>query len=143
MISASTKPYLIRAIYDWCVDNGHTPYLLVRVNANTRVPMEHVRNGEIVLNIGPSAAARLVLGAERVEFAARFNGVSREILVPVEAVGGIFARENSQGMFFPPEEAATVDLATESATPDTAPDEPTPPQPTPPKPGRPKLQVVK
>ena len=99
----STTPYLIRAIYEWCSDSGLTPYLSVKVDAKTRVPMEYVKNGEIVLNISPDAAHRLTLGDDVIQFAARFNGVSRECSIPVAAVSGIFARENSQGLFFPPE----------------------------------------
>jgi len=75
----STKPYLLRALYEWCVDNGYTPYVSVVVDASTRVPPEYVRNGEIVLNIGPLAANRLKLGNEQVEFSARFGGVRRRL----------------------------------------------------------------
>ena len=105
----STKPYLIRAIYEWCSDSGLTPYLSVKVDAQTRVPMEFVKDGEIVLNISEDAAHRLTLGNEAIQFAARFSGVSRECSIPVAAVTGIFARENSQGLFFPPEPAAQAD----------------------------------
>jgi len=96
----STKPYLLRAIYEWCVDNGYTPHLSVKVDSQTRVPMEHVRNGEIVLNIGPLAAGRLQMGNERIECTARFSGVARELVFPVSAVTAIYARENGQGMSF-------------------------------------------
>src|ERR1700719_4337587 len=99
----STRPYLIRAIYEWCSDSGLTPYLSVKVNAQTRVPKEFVKNGEIVLNIGADATRRLTIADDAVQFSARFGGVSRECSVPIEAVTGIFARENSQGLFFPPE----------------------------------------
>ncbi len=101
----STKPYLIRAIYEWCGDSGLTPYLAVKVDAQTRVPMEFVKDGEIVLNISEDAAHRLTLGNESIQFAARFSGVSRECSIPVAAVTGIFARENNQGLFFQPEPA--------------------------------------
>ncbi len=107
----STKPYLIRAIYEWCSDSGLTPYLAVKVDAQTRVPMEFVKDGEIVLNISEDAAHRLTLGNESIQFAARFSGVSRECSIPVAAVTGIFARENNQGLFFPPEPAAPADDA--------------------------------
>ena len=96
----STKPYLMRAIYEWCVDNGYTPYVSVMVDANTRVPMEYVRDGEIVLNVGPLATNRLHIGNDMVECTARFSGVARELLIPVCTVSAIYARENGQGMSF-------------------------------------------
>ena len=96
----STKPYLLRAVYEWCVDNGYTPYITVVVDPQTRVPMEYVRDGEIVLNIGPVAASRLQVGNELIEFSARFSGVAKEIVVPVAAVAAIYARETEQGMSF-------------------------------------------
>jgi stringent starvation protein B len=98
--SASTKPYMIRAIYEWCVDNGYTPHLLVAVNSETRVPLEFVKDGEIVLNINHSAANNLLIGNDDVTFAARFNGVSNKLYIPVDAVLAIFARENGQGVYF-------------------------------------------
>jgi stringent starvation protein B len=104
MKQLSTKPYLIRAIYDWCSDSGYTPYLSVKVDEETRVPVEYVKNGEIVLNISDDAAHHLTLGNDLIQFSARFNGVSREVSVPVKAVQGIFAKEISQGILFPPEE---------------------------------------
>ena len=97
---SSQKPYLLRALYEWCVDNGFTPYISVIVDEHTHVPREYVRNGEIVLNIGPLAANRLRIGNELVEFAARFGGVARELVVPVDAVAAIYARENGHGMSF-------------------------------------------
>jgi len=97
---SSQKPYLLRALYEWCVDNSFTPYIAVTVDANTRVPMEYVRNGEIVLNIGPLAANRLRIGNDFIDFAARFGGVTKDIVVPVGAVAAIYARENGQGMTF-------------------------------------------
>ncbi len=99
--SSSTRPYLIRALHEWCTDNGLTPYLAVRVGAGVRVPMEFVKDGEIVLNISLDATSVLRLGNEYIEFKARFSGVSREILVPVNNVEAIYARENGQGMVFP------------------------------------------
>ena len=98
---SSTRPYLIRALHDWCTDNGFTPYLAVYVSAGVQVPMEYVKNNEIVLNVGFEATSGLSLGNEFIEFKARFGGVSREILVPVEHVVAIYARENGQGMAFP------------------------------------------
>ncbi len=128
----STKPYLIRAIYEWCSDSNLTPYLSVKVDARTRVPMEFVKDGEIVLNISHDAAHRLTIGDDIIQFAARFSGVSRECSIPVEAVIGIFARENSQGLFFPPEPAAPAAAPAGESTP-------TPPT----NGGKPKLQIVK
>jgi stringent starvation protein B len=141
MAEKSTKPYLIRAIHEWCSDSNLTPYLSVKVDENTRVPLEFVKNGEIVLNVSYDATHRLTIGNDLVQFSARFGGVSRECSVPVEAVLGIFARENGQGLFFPVEEAPAaaaaepVDAA-ESPGPTDAPS-------SPPTGGRPKLQVVK
>ncbi|MDE2093644.1 MAG: ClpXP protease specificity-enhancing factor [Burkholderiales bacterium] len=97
----STRPYLIRALHDWCTDNGFTPYIAVFVDAQVRVPMEHVKNNEIVLNVGFEATSALKLGNEVIEFKARFGGSSREIVVPIDHVIAIYARENGQGMAFP------------------------------------------
>ena len=130
----STRPYLIRAIYEWCSDSGLTPYLSVKVDSRTRVPAEYVKNGEIVLNISPDATHRLTIGDDTVQFSARFNGVSRECSIPVAAVLGVFARENSQGLFFPPEPAAADGAAAPVA--DAASTPPT-------NGGKPKLQIVK
>ncbi len=109
--ATSTKPYLLRALYEWCVDNGFTPYLSVIVDGQTHVPMEYVRDGEIVLNIGPLATSRLHMGNETIECTARFSGMARDLLVPVSAVAAIYARENGQGMSF---ETATADKAVEA-----------------------------
>ena len=97
----STRPYLIRALHDWCTDNGFTPYIAVFVDASVQVPTEYVKNGEIVLNVGFEATSALKLGNEFIEFKARFGGTSRDILVPVSHVIAIYARENGQGMAFP------------------------------------------
>ncbi len=96
----STKPYMIRAIHEWCVDNQLTPHLLVEVNAQTKVPIAYVKDGEIVLNLNFSATKDLHFTNEAVTFSARFSGVSNNLYVPISAVKGIFARENGQGMFF-------------------------------------------
>jgi len=96
----STKPYLVRAIHEWCMDNNLTPHLLVSVDAKTRVPMAYVKDGEIVLNLSYSATKDLHLDNEAVVFSARFGGISQNLYIPMHAVRGIFARENSQGMFF-------------------------------------------
>lgn len=95
-----TKPYMVRAIHEWCVDNSLTPHLLVAVNQQTRVPVAFVKDGEIVLNLNYSATKDLHIDNEAIVFSARFGGVSQSIYVPMNAVKGIFARENGQGMFF-------------------------------------------
>jgi len=102
----STKPYMLRAMHEWCVDNNLTPHLVVAVNSRTRVPMAYVKDGEIVLNINYGATKDLHMDNESVVFSARFGGVSQNIYVPMDAVRGIFARENGQGMFFEPEDDA-------------------------------------
>lgn len=95
-----TKPYMVRAIHEWCVDNSLTPHLLVVVNSQTRVPMAYVKDGEIVLNLNYSATKDLHIDNEAIVFSARFGGVSQNLYVPMDAVKGIFAREDGQGMFF-------------------------------------------
>ncbi|HZY20136.1 MAG TPA: ClpXP protease specificity-enhancing factor [Ramlibacter sp.] len=106
--STSTRPYLIRALYDWCTDNGLTPYVAVQVDDTVQVPREYVKNGEIVLNISFDATSSLKLGNEFIEFKARFAGSAREIIVPVNRVIAIYARENGQGMAFPVPAAAAL-----------------------------------
>lgn len=140
----STKPYLIRAVHEWACDSGFTPYISVKVDENTRVPAEHVRNGEIVLNLGYDATHKLTIGNDLIQFSARFGGVSRECSVPVAAVLGIFAKENGQGLFFPAEaeaEAGASAAATPAAGEPAPPDDPRPDTPAPG--GRPRLQIVK
>lgn len=111
----STKPYLIRAIYEWCADQGYTPYLAVQVDESTRVPREFVRDGQIVLNVSPDATHQMSMGNDEITFQTRFNGASFPVVVPVEAVLAIYARENGQGMAFEVSqelsEAAIVDVA--------------------------------
>ncbi|MBH9577548.1 ClpXP protease specificity-enhancing factor [Inhella proteolytica] len=102
----STRPYLIRALHEWCCDNGFTPYLAVQLGAGVRVPMEFVRDGQITLNVGLEATQGLQIGNEWIEFKARFGGVAREVQVPVGQVLAIYARENGQGMAFPAPEAS-------------------------------------
>lgn len=99
--ATSTRPYLIRALYEWCTDNGFTPYVAVAVDSSVQVPREYVKDGEIVLNIGFDATSSLKLGNDFIEFKARFAGTTREIMVPVNQVMAIYARENGQGMAFP------------------------------------------
>jgi stringent starvation protein B len=96
----STRPYLIRAIYDWCVDNGFTPYLAVHVDAHTEVPIAHVKDGQIVLNISAGAVRNLEMGNEMITCTGRFGGAPFNLMVPVETVIGIFAKENGQGLAF-------------------------------------------
>ncbi|MYM80354.1 ClpXP protease specificity-enhancing factor [Duganella sp. FT50W] len=103
MPEISTKPYLLRAIYEWCTDSGYTPYLAVKVDAGTTVPMEYVKKGEIVLNISFGATSGLKMDNDSIRFHARFGGVSREIYIPVNNVMAIYANENGQGMAFEPQ----------------------------------------
>lgn len=115
---SSTRPYLIRALHDWCTDNGFTPYLAVYVDASVQVPMEYVKNHEIVLNVGFDATSGLRLGNDYIEFKARFGGVARDIVVPVDHVIAIYARENGQGMAFPaPSESAIPAVPAATAEP--------------------------
>jgi stringent starvation protein B len=92
---------MLRAIYEWCTDNGYTPYVAVFVNGQVVVPREYVKNGEIVLNISFDATQGLKIGNDAITFKARFSGIARDIFVPVENVVAVYARENGQGMAFP------------------------------------------
>ena len=116
MSEQSAKPYLVRALYEWCVEQGYTPYLAVRVNALTRVPTSFVKNGEIVLNVGPLATHKLTMDNEWTLFNARFNGTSQEVAVPFSAVIGIFAKETGYGMGFQPALDAAGSDGTEVAS---------------------------
>src|SRR5512144_539111 len=102
MSEQSAKPYLVRAICEWCADNGLTPYLAVKVDSRTRVPTAYVKNGEIVLNISAAATRRLTIDNDWVQFNARFAGVSQEVSVPMSAVTGVFAKETGYGFAFSP-----------------------------------------
>jgi stringent starvation protein B len=124
----STRPYLIRALHEWCSDNGFTPYLAVAVDASVQVPREFVQNNEVVLNTSYDATSNLHLGNDFIEFKARFGGVAREVIVPVDHVIAIYARENGQGMGFPHPPA--LSQATESSPAPTH-DEPPPSGPKP------------
>jgi stringent starvation protein B len=127
------RPYLIRALYEWILDNQMTPHLLVdATKPDAALPAQFIQDGKIVLNISPSAVRGLVLGNERISFNARFGGVAMDVAVPAEAVMGIYARENGRGMLFPDEEP----LADRQRGPD---DEPEPPPPR----ERPTLKVIK
>jgi stringent starvation protein B len=110
----STKPYLIRALHEWCSDNGFTPFIAVFVDGRVEVPMEFVKNDEIVLNLSSEACHQLDLGNEWVSFQARFSGVPKRVMVPVTHVLAIYARENGQGMSFPFDGAKTPDLSNAS-----------------------------
>ena len=138
----STKPYLLRAIWEWCCDNGFTPYIAVQVDSRTRVPREFIRDGQIVLNIGPDASNKLVIGNDFIEFQARFGGVARELSVPVEQVTAIYSRENGAGMAFEIDAGAGAAAgdAPEQEHGETNGDLPEPPRP---EGGRPKLQRIK
>ncbi len=145
-----TKPYLLRALFEWCVDNGYTPHIAVRVDSRAQVPAEYVRNGEITLNISPTAVHKLQLGNELIEFSARFGGVARQISVPVAAVYALYARETGHGMTFEidePKPALQSQAEAEDATPPAALPAPAPtPDDTPPRPSggtRPTLRRVK
>jgi len=123
----SQRPYLIRAIHEWCSDNGLTPYLVVSVNEMVRVPREHVKDDQIVLNISWDATNALQLGNDFIEFKARFGGALRDIVIPVRRVAAIFAKENGQGIPFPPEEgddALTPPTRKENGAAEQPPDAP-------------------
>lgn len=155
---SSTRPYLIRALHDWCTDNGFTPYVAVFVDASVQVPVEYVKNNEIVLNVGFEATSGLKLGNEFIEFKARFGGVAREIVVPIDHVIAIYARENGQGMAFPvPTEGGAAATGGDSPAPrgphlslteagpaegGAGPNE-APEPPEPPAGGRPSLKRIK
>lgn len=119
--STTTRPYLIRALHEWCTDNGFTPYLAVRVDDSVQVPREYVKDGEIVLNVGIDATNALQLGNDFIEFTARFNGKPRDIMVPVGRVIAIYARENGQGMAFPPPLDVLTDVDASSFGSSTSP----------------------
>jgi stringent starvation protein B len=135
----STKPYLLRALWEWCCDNGFTPYIVVEVDERTRVPREFVRDGQIVLNVGADATNKLQIGNDWIEFHARFGGVARELSVPVGRVAAIYARENGAGMSFDIDAAEEIsdEVSEADASPEAS------PEPSKPDGGRPKLQRIK
>jgi stringent starvation protein B len=148
MTYLSTKPYLIRAIFEWCVDQGFTPHIAVIVDERTVVPPGYARDGQIVLNLGPDATNQLVIGNELITFQARFGGVAHALSIPVANVVAVYARENGHGMAFEPEAAGAggEDMAVEGeeieGRGDVPPD--TPPAGGPrPAPGRGHLKVIK
>ena len=122
---SSTRPYLLRALHEWCTDQGFTPYLAVHVDASVQVPMEYVKNGEIVLNVSYDATGGMKLGNDYIEFKARFGGVPRDIIVPVGRVVAIFARENGQGMAFPLSETQGSEPERNDPPPNPPPSRPT------------------
>jgi len=139
----STKPYILRALYEWCVDSGYTPHLAVKVDAQSQVPQEYVRGGEITLNIAPTAVHKLQMGNEQIEFSARFAGVARQVSVPVASVYALYARETGHGMTFDAEpDARAAQGKTEPATAPAA-ALPSPTEPDRPKGGKPQLRRVK
>lgn len=145
MAETSTKPYMLRALHEWCTDNGYTPQIVVQVDANTLVPLAHVRDGQITLNIGALATNRLVIGNDAIEFQARFNGVTENLYVPIAAVSAIFARETGAGMGFEVEPSVPSESTTNIDSHDVSDTglvpEPEGQQPT--DKTRPKLSIVK
>jgi stringent starvation protein B len=152
MSEIPTKPYLLRALYEWCVDNGFTPHLAVKVDSRTQVPAEYVKAGEITLNISPNAVHKLQLGNELIEFSARFGGVARQISLPVTNVYALYARETGHGMTFDiegPKAGVQTKAESESAVPANKPPPAALPAPTSPQPpkkpsgGKPTLRRIK
>ena len=152
MSETPTKPYLLRALFEWCVDNGYTPHIAVRIDSRTQVPAEYVKNGEITLNISPGAVHKLQMGNELIEFSARFGGVARQLSVPVPNVYALYARETGHGMTFDVDGAkpallAKGEMETETLTPVRPPVAvPAPSTPDPKKPsggGKPTLRRIK
>ncbi len=140
MSEQSAKPYLIRAICEWCGDNSLTPFLAVKVDEQTRVPTAYVKNGEIVLNVSTTATRKLTIDNEWIQFTARFNGASQEVAVPIGAVSGIFAKETGYGFAFnaPADPVASLGAATAPLDPGKG-DSKEGKR----KPRRPHLQVIK
>lgn len=137
----STKPYFLRALYEWCCDSGLTPHIAVVVDAYTQVPCEFVRDGQIVFNLSPDATNRLHIGNDLIQFAARFGGVAREISIPIGNIAAIYAREHTEaGMAF---DVVLQTEETRSQAPLNVSEQPDPEPPTTPLPGRSHLQRVK
>lgn len=107
--SASTKPYLVRAIYEWCVAEQYTPYLLVKIDQNTLAPRAFIKDGKILLNLSPESIKDLLIGGEAITFTARFNGAPENLYLPISAVEGIYAKENGEGLFFEVKEDQEID----------------------------------
>jgi stringent starvation protein B len=135
MQMTSSRPYLIRAMYQWITDNGMTPHLLVDVSVDgVQVPAEHVQNGKIILNIAPMAISSLILGDTEITFTARFSGQPMSMYIPIDAVLAVYAKENGQGMMFSEDDGAVSSSDDEGPEPDDS---------GPDKPARPTLRVVK
>jgi stringent starvation protein B len=146
MSEVPTKPYILRALYEWCVDNGYTPHLAVKVDSHVQVPSEYVKAGEITLNISPTAVHKLQMGNEQIEFSARFGGVARQIAVPIAAVHALYARETGHGMTFDVEAAKPAVQASaegEPVKPVPTAALPAPSDPKRPTGGKPRLTRVK
>src|SRR5436190_21109200 len=145
MSEVPTKTYILRALYEWCVDNGYTPHLAVKVDSHVQVPSEYVKAGEITLNISPTAVHKLQMGNEQIDFSARFGGVARQIAVPIAAVHALYARETGHGMTFDAEPAKPpVQAAAEGEPVKAVPTAlPAPSDPKRPTGGKPRLTRVK
>lgn len=136
MAMSVSRPYLVRALYEWILDNACTPYILVNARADqVSVPQEHVKDGQIILNIAPAAVQGLHISNDSIEFNGRFAGIPTRVFVPILAVLGIYAKENGQGMFF--------DFEKPQPTPPARDPDGADKKPSRPRPGRPPLRVVK
>ncbi|MFA5080926.1 MAG: ClpXP protease specificity-enhancing factor [Hydrogenophilaceae bacterium] len=136
------QPYFLRALYEWCVDNGYTPYVTVKVDTGAKVPVAYVKDSQIVLNIGPAAVRNLQMDNTWLSFSARFGGVAQVIEVPVANVLAIYAKETGDGMSF--NQVAGTDMRGAPAAPTDVNDDGSPPMPDPERPkGKPSLRVVK
>ena len=140
MSNNSTKPYLIRSIYEWCIDSGFTPFVSVKAYPELDVPMEYIKNGEIVFNISANAVHGLIINNESLSFDARFNGISRKLDIPIDAVKGIFAKEVNQGIAFPPEDEEIKIEITDEQSCDSVQNSLTAQPKTS---GKPKLRIIK
>jgi stringent starvation protein B len=144
-----TKPYVLRALFEWCVDNGYTPHLAVKVDSRTQVPPEYVKGGEITLNISPNAVHKLQMGNDLVEFSARFGGVARQISLPIANIYALYARETGHGMAFDADgpkpivqsKGESEAVPTSSKPPTALPPPPDPKKPS--GPGKPTLRRIK
>ena len=150
MAETSQKPYLLRALFEWCVDNGYTPHIAVKVDSKTQVPAEYVKGGESTLNISPNAVHKLQMGNEMVEFSARFGGVARQISLPIANIYALYARETGHGMTFDTEGAkpsvqarGETEAAPTTARPPTALPAPAPDPKKPGGGGKPTLRRIK
>ena len=149
MAEVPQKPYLLRALFEWCVDNGYTPHLAVKVDSKTQVPAEYVKGGEIILNISPNAVHKLQMGNDLVEFSARFGGVARQISLPIANIYALYARETGHGMAFDADgpkpivqsKGESEAVPTSSKPPTALPPPPDPKKPS--GPGKPTLRRIK